>query len=263
MPKGLSNERIIRIGGLLEEIRGSFDHQYLPTDPVSIVRSYADPRDRELVGLVTALLAFGNAKAIQGSVKKLLEPLGPSPYQALSQPLPTKEFQTAGHRWVRSGDLILLFERMAALIDRYGSLEAFFMKGYFPEGADVGRSLHQFCRGFLEKTGKRGETRGFRFFFPTPENGSACKRLNMFLRWMVRPEDGIDFGLWKKVSPSKLVIPVDIHVFNFARRHHLSCHRTANWKMAIDVTSFLRQLDPADPVKYDFSICHYGMEKGW
>ncbi|HEY6837754.1 MAG TPA: DUF2400 family protein, partial [Geobacteraceae bacterium] len=102
----------------------------------------------------------------------------------------------------------------------------------------------------------------FTFFFPSPASGSACKRLCMFLRWMVRPADGIDLGLWHDVSPTKLVIPVDAHIQRIGRYLGLTTRKQADWKMAREITAALRRLDPADPVKYDFSLCHLGISEG-
>lgn len=101
-----------------------------------------------------------------------------------------------------------------------------------------------------------------RFLFPSPSGGSACKRLCMFLRWVVRPDDGIDLGLWKNVKPSELVIPVDVHISRIARFLGLATRTSADWKMAMEITTSLRLLDPEDPVKYDFSLCHLGISEG-
>jgi len=99
-----------------------------------------------------------------------------------------------------------------------------------------------------------------RFFFPSPEDGSACKRLNLYLRWMVR-RDGVDLGVWRSVDPARLVIPLDAHVLTIARRTRLTRYRSPGWRMAVDITRTLRRLDPADPVKYDFAIHRMGLWK--
>jgi uncharacterized protein (TIGR02757 family) len=101
---------------------------------------------------------------------------------------------------------------------------------------------------------------GFKFMFPLPENGSSCKRMNLFLRWMVR-KDELDFGLWNSISPSKLVIPVDTHIARISTELGLTKRKNVSWKMAEEITENLKQFDPADPVKYDFAICHIGMRK--
>jgi uncharacterized protein (TIGR02757 family) len=102
----------------------------------------------------------------------------------------------------------------------------------------------------------------FRFFFPSPAAGSACKRLCMYLRWMVRPADGIDLGLWHDIPPAKLVMPVDAHIQRIGRYLRLTSRKQADWRMAREITAALRKLDPDDPVKYDFSLCHLGISAG-
>jgi uncharacterized protein (TIGR02757 family) len=98
-----------------------------------------------------------------------------------------------------------------------------------------------------------------KFLFPSPERGGACKRLNLFLRWVARPADGIDLGLWSSVSPARLLVPLDVHVAFHARVLGLSRRRQADWRMVEEVTAALRAIDPADPVRYDFSLCHLGI----
>ena len=102
----------------------------------------------------------------------------------------------------------------------------------------------------------------FPFLFPSPSSGSACKRLCMYLRWMVRPDDGIDLGLWQSIPPAKLLIPVDAHIQRICRMLGFTSRKQADWKMAMEITAALRGLDPLDPVKYDFSICHIGISEG-
>jgi len=99
---------------------------------------------------------------------------------------------------------------------------------------------------------------GVRYFFPRPSKGSGCKRLNLFLRWMVR-RDALDLGVWRRVSPSKLVVPLDTHVIRVGRCLRLTSYASPGWRMARDITASLRRLDPDDPVKYDYALCHLGM----
>ena len=243
---------------LLTAIYPRYDRRYLATDPIQFPHLYQDTKDQELVALLAALLAFGNAKAAIQSIRRWLAPLGPSPTETLkNKQLFNESDLPDGHRWVRAGDILLLLKRLALLYKDHETLEDLFLKGISPEDPDIQNGLEQFSQKFQIKN----PSRGFQYFFPSPAKGSACKRLNLFLRWVVRPSDGIDLGLWKRISPSKLIVPVDIHVYRFAKTFRLTHTRTANWKMAKEVTVFLKKLDPDDPVKYDFSICHWGMEK--
>ncbi len=219
-----------------------------------------------MVGLISALLAFGNVKAIHSSIEKVLRETGPHPWKFIAS-LRDDEipdlFEGVFHRWVRRGDFCLLFKVLKRVREKHRSLKDLFLEGYDERDSDLAPAIDHFSRKCLSFAGLGQLPRGFRYFFPTPQDGSPCKRLNMFLRWMVRPADGIDLGLWKEIPPSKLIIPLDTHVYRFARRFRLSRFKSQSLKMANDISMFLRTIDPDDPVRFDFAICHYGMEKGW
>jgi uncharacterized protein (TIGR02757 family) len=251
---------------LTEELFLRYDRRFVTDDPVGLVHNYQAPADRELTAFISAMLAFGNVKAIHGSLKKVFAILGPHPSEFLAAFDFKKEtpiFDLLGHRWVRGGDIRLLLATLQKIYKKQGSLEAFFLEGYDDKAADVGPMLVSFSKRIKQKAGEGPLSRGFSYFFPSPVDGSPCKRLNMFLRWVVRPADGIDLGLWKGISPSQLLVPLDVHLFNFTKKFKLSRHRNPNWKMARDLTDFLKTLDPADPVKYDFALCHHGMTTGY
>jgi uncharacterized protein (TIGR02757 family) len=265
MGRKVSMNRRQMASRLLEDLFRRYDRRFLREDPVFFVHQYSDPRDQEIVGFLSALLAFGNVKAIHGSVFKVLERLGPKPAEFVASfdaSKGQKAFAGLGHRWVRGGDIHLLLTVLQKILGRPSSLKECFLEGYDDREADVASMLDRFSRRLKSVAGDRTLSRGFRYFFPSPRDGSPCKRLNMFLRWMVRPADGIDLGLWPEIPASKLIIPLDIHVFRFARKFRLSRYKTPRWEVAKDVTEFLKTLDPEDPVKYDFAICHYGMEGG-
>jgi len=136
-----------------------------------------------------------------------------------------------------------------------------FLRGF--EGSDktVKRALDGFSGEMLDLSQKiyPAQEKSFEFFFPAPCNGSTCKRLNMYLRWMVRRSDGIDLGIWKNVMPAALIMPVDTHVAAVAARLGLTSRKTVDWAMAEEITDALRLLDPDDPVRFDFSLCRAGM----
>lgn len=251
---------------LLHSLLAQYNHPFLSGDPVYFVHQYTNPRDQEIVALISALLAFGNVKSIHASIKKVLDLMGPCPAQFLSEFDPEAQkslFEKLGHRWVRGQDLLLLFTVIQKILKEYSTLEDFFLQGYRDQDPDISNVLHHFSKNALNLAGTKKHSRGFRYFFPSPQGGSPCKRLVLFLRWMIRPADGIDLGLWKKIPASKLIIPLDTHIYSFAQKFRLSRYKNANWKVASEVTAFLRTIDPKDPVRFDFSICHYGMEVGW
>ncbi|HMB36106.1 MAG TPA: DUF2400 family protein, partial [Methylomirabilota bacterium] len=146
---------------------------------------------------------------------------------------------------------------------RHGSLEALFLEGYSSAHAHVGFALEHFSQGFLDQDLSRVFPRrrlsyGYKHWFPRPSTGGACKRLHLYLRWMIRRE-APDFGIWRGVPPSALLMPVDTHIENMARSIGLTRRRSRNWRMVEEITSGLRRLDPDDPVKYDFALCHKRM----
>jgi uncharacterized protein (TIGR02757 family) len=149
----------------------------------------------------------------------------------------------------------------------HGTVEAFFAEGLSPGDTDVGPALASFSaralaldHGGLYRGLRLPKDAGVRYFFPSPEAGSACKRLSLYLRWMAR-RDGVDLGVWRRPDPSQLVLPLDAHTFAIARRVRLTRYRSPGWAMALDVTRRLRQLNPSDPVKYDFALHRMGLLK--
>jgi uncharacterized protein (TIGR02757 family) len=157
--------------------------------------------------------------------------------------------------------LLVILQRM---LREAGSVEQFFLAGDDASQPDVSAALDSFSERALQTNlrpayGARLPARpGVCYFFPRPSAGSACKRLNLFLRWMVRT-DAIDLGVWKNVSPARLVVPLDTHVIRLGRCLRLTRYASPGWKMAADITATLRSIDPADPVRFDFSLCHVGM----
>ncbi len=251
----------------LDELYQTFDDVTSASDPVHIVRRYDRPDDREAVGFCAAALAFGRVASVLHSVESLLEVMGPHPAAFVRDFEPvrhSRRIEPLVHRWIRGRDLIALLLILQRMLRDAGSIEAFFLAGDDPASPDIGPALDAFSRRALETDlrevyGRRMPVRpGVCYFFPRPSAGSACKRLNLFLRWMVR-RDAIDLGVWTKVSPSRLIVPLDTHVIRLGRCLRLTRYVTPGWKMAAEITASLRALDPADPVRYDFSLCHVGM----
>jgi uncharacterized protein (TIGR02757 family) len=173
------------------------------------------------------------------------------------------------HRFNDARDLCALLLAARTMLDEADSIGDFFLGCYDPEADDITPSLVGFSAAILamdysEVFGSRQipDDSYFTFFFPSPASGSACKRLCMYLRWMVRPDDGIDLGLWQGVPPARLIIPVDAHIRRISRYLGLTRRNQGDWRMAREITAALRELDPADPVKYDFSLCHLGISEG-
>ncbi|MGE5361905.1 MAG: TIGR02757 family protein [Bacteroidales bacterium] len=256
-----------RLKPALDRLYDQFDHPEAAADPIEIARRFEDPRDREVVAFCAAALAFGRVASVLQSIERLLDVLGPSPAAFVARFDPSRDrrlFDGLGHRWTRAADLAALVWILQQMIAARGSIEGAFLDGYDPASPDVGGALDAFSSAALATDLRPIYGRaipacpGVRYFFPTPSAGSACKRLNLFLRWMVR-RDGVDFGLWTRVSPSQLIVPLDTHVVRLSRCLGLTTYASPGWRMAAQITASLRRLDAGDPVKYDFALCHLGM----
>lgn len=256
----------------LEQYRAVLDAQYedfnrcdSAADPVHLVRRFSDPRDLEVAGFCAAGLAFGRVGSVLQSIERLFAILGPSPaaFVRAFEPSRHPELTPLVHRWVTGRDLAALLLVLRRMLERSGSIESFFLEGASDADADVGPALDSFCARALDVDlspvyGRRKKALGVCHFFPRPSGGSACKRLNLFLRWMVR-RDEVDLGVWPRVPASRLVVPLDTHIIRLGKCLGLTARVTPGWKMAVEITDGLRALSADDPVRYDFALCHIGM----
>ncbi len=251
----------------LERLYGEFDYgRRLERDAIQFPLRYPAPRDRELVGLLSACLAYGRVDVFGRALDGVLAAMGPSPAAFVSGFDPRRHagvFDGFIYRFNRPRDLTGFAVAARDALARYGTLEQAFIAGDPDPGGAIRPALERFARLFLDAdlhaVFPRGRlSRGYRHLFPLPSAGGPCKRLHLFLRWMVRREPP-DFGLWTSVSPSRLLMPVDTHVENMSRAIGLTRRRSRTWRMAEEITARLRAIDPDDPVKYDFALCHKRM----
>lgn len=249
----------------LDALYAQFNHAEAAADPIQIVRRFQDPADQEVAGFCAAALAFGRVASVLQSIERLLAVMGSSPARFVRSFDPRGDgaaLKPFVHRWTRGADLIALILILRRMLER-GSIEAFFLEGYDRNAVDVAGALESFSMRALATDlrpayGRRQPRPGVGYFFPRPASGSGCKRLNLFLRWMVR-RDAVDLGIWSGVSPAQLIVPLDTHVIRVGRCLRLTRHASPGWRMASDITASLREIDRADPVKYDFALCHLGM----
>ncbi len=262
-----SGAAVVDMAARLEDLYRGFDHADSATDPVHIVRRYRSAEDREVVGFCAAALAFGRVASVLQSIESLLAVMGPQPAAFVRRFDPVRDggpIAPLVHRWIRGRDLVALLLILQRMLREHGSIEGFFAAGDDPAAPDVRAALDSFSTRALDTDltsayGPRPPDRlGVCYFFPRPSAGSACKRLNLFLRWMVRA-DAVDFGVWTRVSPSRLIVPLDTHVIRLGHCLRLTRYTSPGWKMATEITASLRALHATDPVRYDFSICHVGM----
>ncbi len=251
----------------LERLYQDYNREDSALDPVQIVRRYSTPADQEVIGFCAAALAFGRVQSVLNTVTALAAVMGASPaayVRRFDPAAPHPELRAMVHRWIRGVDIVALLWILRQMLDRSGSIEAFFAAGYDPSAVDVGEVLDGFSRRALaldlrSAYGRRMPARaGVCYFFPRPSAGSGCKRLNLFLRWMVR-RDKVDLGAWTAIPRSKLIVPLDTHVIRLGRCLRLTTYTSPGWRMAADITASLRAIDPVDPVRFDFSLCHVGM----
>jgi len=249
-----------------EQLYRAFDHPHSVSDPVHIVRRYAAAEDREVVGFCAAGLAFGRVASVLHSIESLLAIMGPRPaafVRAFDPATDGRRLAPLVHRWIGGRDLAALMLILQRMLQESGSVEKFFLAGDIPDAPDIGPGLEAFATRALatdvrDAYGRLVKRPGVSSFFPRPSAGSACKRLNLFLRWMVR-RDVVDLGVWSGVSSSRLIVPLDTHIVRLGQCLRLTRYRSPGWKMAAEITASLRAVDPVDPVRYDFALCHVGM----
>jgi uncharacterized protein (TIGR02757 family) len=250
----------------LDDLYAEFNHPESAFDPIQVVRRYARVEDRELIAFIAAGLAFGRVASVVNSIEAVCALLGPAPAARIRAFDPVRDgapLLPLVHRWIRGKDLVALLWILRQMLDEAGSLEGFFAKGWSADAPDVSDALESFSTraralDLKRAYGRVPKTPGVFFFFSRPSSGGACKRLNLFLRWMVRT-DGVDPGGWATPLPAQLVIPLDTHTIRAGACLRLTRRASPGWKMAADITQSLRALDPRDPVRYDFSLCHLSM----
>jgi uncharacterized protein (TIGR02757 family) len=238
-------------------------------DPIQIVRRYDRTEDREIVAFIAAGLAFGRVASVMASVEAISRVLGESPSSFVRGFDPASHggpLRSLVHRWTRGDDFVALLWVLRRLVEDSGSLEQSFVSGLATEALDVKAAIEAFSTraraiDLRPAYGRVPRKPGVHYFFARPSTGAACKRLNLFLRWMVR-RDAIDPGGWTSISPRQLVVPLDTHTIRVGRCLRLTRRATPGWQMASEITAGLRRFDPDDPVRYDFALCHLSMMGG-
>jgi uncharacterized protein (TIGR02757 family) len=243
----------------------AFDKSQISPDPLQFLHLFSKEEDIELMGFIASIFAYGNVKQIINALDRILLISNSKPYDFVINFGKSKiNLKGLKHRFYTDEDIQNLFSALSNICRHKGSLKNLFLENFYRVDKNIKNSLSSFSKGLIyeikNKTKSAKISQGVRFMFPLPELGSACKRMNLFLRWMVR-KDELDFGLWNEIPADKLVIPVDTHVAWICKSLKLTTYKNVSWKMAEEITENLRKYDPLDPVKYDFAICHIGMRK--
>ncbi len=249
----------------LDELYRGFNLEHSTRDPIWTVRRFADSADQEVVAFLASALAFGRVQSVIQTVEAVLGVMGTAPAAFVRAFTPDRAavFEPLGHRWIRSRDLAALAWQLHQMLRDHGSIEGFFAAGHAADAESVEAGLESFSTRAMALDlqavyGRRRPKPGVAYFFSRPSSGGACKRLNLFLRWVVR-KDAVDLGLWRTVRPSQLIVPLDTHIIRVGRCLGMTSRVSPGWRMAVDITGTLRRLNPDDPVRYDFSMCHLGM----
>jgi len=231
---------------------------FIKEDPVSVPHLFNKLQDIEIAGFFAAIFAWGNRTTIIQKSGELMRLMDMDPHRFITQHS-EKDLQRLlffKHRTFNTTDLLYFIEFLRFHYSRYDSLEPAFARWMQAGASTIENALIGFYDHFFSLDEVPARTRKH---IATPARGSTCKRLNMFLRWMVRKDEkGVDFGCWKNISPTQLVCPIDLHVARVVRRFDLIQRKQVDWQAALDLTGFLRSLDPADPVKYDFALFGLG-----
>lgn len=245
---------------LLDEAADRYNRpDFIASDPIAVPHRYARLQDREIMGFWTAMLAWGQRKTILAKATELSALMDEAPYDFVTghRESDLQRMLSFRHRTFNDTDLLYFmafFRHHYAVSD---TLETAFLKAWRPDHDTVEEALNGFHRYFFSLDHVPERTRKH---VPAPERKSTCKRLNMFLRWMVRRDGrGVDFGSWTAIRPDQLVIPLDVHVERVARRIGLLRRPSRDWQAALELTRRLRAFDPEDPVRYDFALFGMGV----
>ncbi len=246
---------------IFDNLYETYSYEYIDTDPILFPHRFKSYENIEIASLISALLSYGNVKQIKKSLAKIFNVMGDDPYSFIKNFDPKKNyFNNFVHRFNNGEDVSMLIDVIKKIYNKYGNIKNLFLIGYKRNDDTIISALDIFTKNVLKIVGapRLVAHQGFRYFFPTPLDGSPCKRLNLFLRWMVRC-DKVDFGLWEEISVNKLIIPLDTHIFRISKNLGLTKLNSPNLKACLEITENLKKFDPNDPVKYDFSLTRLGI----
>jgi len=231
--------------------------QYIETDPIQVPHLFSEKENVEIAAFLTAIITWGRRSMIIPKALEFMHLMGNQPYEFVLRASENeiRSIEKFQYRTFMGLDAVSFVRALRKLYGDHGGLKAVFEKQYRETG-EIKQTISRFRKLFLEYDFPHRSLK----HIANVDSGSAAKRLNMFLRWMVRIDNGgVDFGLWTKISPADLMIPLDVHTGNVARKIGILSRKQSDWKAVDEVTSYLRKLDPEDPVKYDFALFGLGV----
>jgi uncharacterized protein (TIGR02757 family) len=257
-------KRLFIIKDVLEKLYDKYNHHSLiKPDPLQFVYKYSGKADMEIAAFLGACLAYGRVQQIEKSLNSLLGYMGKSPHEFVLGFNERKRSKLSGfkHRFTSGDDISDLLYLLRKVINQDGSIESYFVQGYKKRDENIIPALTNFCDSLqrmyaAEHSGRVSS--GLKYLLVNPADGSACKRLNLFLRWMVRNDD-VDAGLWESVDKAKLIVPMDVHMSRLCRILGFHGRKVVSLSTAIEVTENFAEIEPDDPVKYDFALSRIGI----
>lgn len=240
----------------------AYRKKFSSKDPVWNLHNFSEPEDIELAGLITAAFSYGSVDQINAFTGQLFKKTGKNLHEFtinFSKHKDKKYFNGLYYRFNSQNDIIDMFYTLQKSIYKYGRLKNLFLTGYCENDSNILNALSKFT-SLLNKNIPAANGSYYHYLFTDPQNKSTCKRMNLFLRWMVR-KDEIDTGLWSEIGSDKLIMPVDTHIARISKSLGLLKRKTIDLKFAVDLTQKLKEFDRTDPVKYDFALCHIGVDK--
>ncbi len=245
---------------ILDEYVEQYNHpRFIENDPICLPHRFSKKQDIEISAFWTAMLAWGQRKTIINKATELFEMMDNAPFDFIKnhEEKDRERFLVFKHRTFQATDTLYFLAFLQWFYQAHDSLEEAFLQNLTEQDEHVGKALEGFHHLFFSLPDAPQRTRKH---LSTPASKSACKRLNMFLRWMVRQDrQGVDFGIWKKIKPAQLLIPLDVHVDRVARRFGLIGRKQTDWLTVLELTENLKKFDPTDPVKYDFALFGMGV----
>lgn len=256
------NNKDLNLKEKLDKLYNSYKHKHSSKDPVWNLHSFSDEKDIEIIGLISSAFAYGSVNQINRFIELLLQKIGNKPYEFtvnFEKQKDKKHLNGLYYRFNTGRDILNLFSSINKTLVKYSSLQNAFISGYDSSHDNIVPALTGFINT-LHRNSPKKHDKYYHHLIPNPLSGSTCKRMNLFLRWMIRKDD-IDTGIWSGVDKAKLIMPVDTHIARVSKKLRLVKRKSVDLKFAVELTSKLKLFDAADPVKYDFALCHIGIDK--
>jgi len=253
-----------QIKNVLEKLYNRYNRrEFIEPDPLQFVYHYSKPADMEVAALLAASLAYGRVQQIEKNLNDLFGRMGTSPYAFVMNfdKANRKKLGTFKHRFTTGQDISDLLGVLRKVLQENGSIEKYFLSGYSKDDENIIPAISRFCGSLCAIYAKENGgqvSNGLKYLLASPVRGSACKRLNLFLRWMVRNDD-VDTGLWKCIDKAKLIVPADVHIGRLCRILGFHERKTVSLSTAVKITECFAEIEPADPVKYDFALSRIGI----